>query len=41
VSRICRELDGVVAAFRERRLDHVAFPYLFLDATYVKAHAGS
>lgn len=41
VSRICRELDGVVGAFRERRLDHVAFPYLFLDATYVKAHAGA
>jgi transposase-like protein len=30
-----------VAAFRERRLDHVAFPYLFLDATYVKAHEGA
>ena len=41
VSRICRELDDVVGAFRERRLDHVAFPYLFLDATYVKAHEGS
>jgi transposase-like protein len=41
VSRICRELDGVVAAFRERRLDHVGFPYLFLDATYVKAHEGA
>ena len=22
--------------FRTRRLDHVAFPYLFCDATYVK-----
>jgi transposase-like protein len=41
VSRICRELDGVVAAFRERRLDHTGFPYLFLDATYVKAHEGA
>ena len=41
VSRICGELDAVVAAFRERRLDHVAFPYVFLDATYVKAHAGA
>jgi putative transposase len=41
VSRICRELDGIVGAFRERRLDHVAFPYLFLDATYVKAHEGA
>jgi transposase-like protein len=41
VSRICAELDAVVAAFRERRLDHVAFPYVFLDATYVKAHEGA
>lgn len=41
VSRICAELDTVVAAFRERRLDHVAFPYVFLDATYVKAHEGA
>ena len=40
VSRICAELDAVVGAFRERRLDHVAFPYVFLDATYVKAHEG-
>ena len=35
------ELDAVVGAFRERRLDHVAFPYVFLDATYVKAHEGA
>jgi putative transposase len=41
VSRICRELDGIVDAFRQRRLDHVGFPYLFLDATYVKAHEGA
>jgi len=41
VSRICGELDTVVGAFRERRLDHVAFPYVFLDATYVKAHEGA
>jgi transposase-like protein len=40
VSRICGELDAVVSGFRSRRLDHVAFPYLFLDATYVKAHEG-
>ena len=40
VSRICKELDEVVGAFRERRLDHVRFPYVFLDATYVKAHEG-
>jgi transposase-like protein len=40
VSRICGELDAVVATFRERRLDHTKFPYVFLDATYVKAHDG-
>jgi putative transposase len=41
VSRICGELDGAVTEFRERRLDHIEFPYLFLDATYVKAHEGA
>lgn len=41
VSRICSDLDASVRAFRERRLDHVAFPYVFLDATYVKAHDGA
>ncbi len=40
VSRICGELDRVVTTFRERRLDHTRFPYVFLDATYVKAHDG-
>jgi putative transposase len=37
VSRICAELDGEVGAFRSRSLAHIAFPYLFLDATYLKA----
>ena len=41
VSRICAELDRAVSEFRERRLDHIEFPYLFLDATYVKAHEGA
>jgi putative transposase len=41
VSRICAELDAAVAEFRERRLDHIEFPYVFLDATYVKAHHGA
>ncbi len=41
VSRICAELDSAVAEFRERRLDHIEFPYVFLDATYVKAHEGA
>src|SRR5437899_12061248 len=41
VSRICAELDVAVSEFRERRLDHTCFPYVFLDATYVKAHEGA
>jgi len=37
VSRICAELDQEVAAFGSRSLSPTAFPYLFLDATYLKA----
>jgi putative transposase len=37
VSRICAELDAEVAAFRSRSLAHTGFPYVFLDATYLKA----
>jgi putative transposase len=36
VSRICAELDREMEGFRTRKLGHVAFPYLFCDATYVK-----
>jgi transposase-like protein len=35
VSRICAGLDEAVAAFRTRTLGHVAFPYVYLDATYL------
>ncbi len=35
VSRICRELDEVVDAFRKRELMG-AYPYLWLDALYLK-----
>jgi putative transposase len=35
VSRICAGLDETVGAFRTRRLDHVGFPYVYLDATYL------
>jgi transposase-like protein len=35
VSRICAALDEVVGAFRTRRLDHIEFPYVYLDATYL------
>ena len=41
VSRICAELDAVVASFRDCSLAHTKFPYVFLDATYVKAHEGA
>jgi putative transposase len=36
VSRICAELDGQLGAFRSRSLAHIEFPYVFLDATYLK-----
>jgi len=35
VSRICRELDEAVTAFRSRPLD-AHYPYMWLDAVYVK-----
>ncbi len=40
VSRICAEMDTELEAFRQRPLDHVGFPYVFCDATYVKARVG-
>ena len=33
VSRICAGLDETVEAFRSQRLDHIEFPYVYLDAT--------
>jgi transposase-like protein len=36
VSRICQGLDVEITAFKDRPLDHIAFPYVFLDATYCK-----
>lgn len=36
VSRMCAALDAEVEAFRGRSLADAAFPYLWLDATYVK-----
>src|SRR5665213_1411320 len=35
VSRICAGLDEAVGAFRGRRLDHLRFPYIWLDDTYL------
>jgi transposase-like protein len=40
VSRICTALDAEMAAFRARPLGQVAFPYVFLDATYLKGRVG-
>lgn len=37
VSRICKDLDTEVAAFRDWPLGEQRFPYVFLDATYCKA----
>jgi hypothetical protein len=34
---LCRELDDIVAAFRDRPIGHTTFPYVFLDATYVSS----
>ncbi len=36
VSRICAALDSEVEAFRSRPLADTAYPYLWLDATYLK-----
>ena len=35
VSRICEQLDETVGAFRTRSLTDIAFPYVYLDATYL------
>ena len=34
VSRICAGLDTEVAVWATRPLEHIAFPYVFVDATY-------
>ncbi len=39
VSRLCQSLDEEVERFRTRRLEG-AYPYLWLDATYVKVRTG-
>jgi transposase-like protein len=41
VSRICADLDTEVQRFRERRLDGTAYPYVWLDATFVKARVAN
>ena len=34
VSRVAAEVDEKLSAFRDRRLDHTAYPYLMVDARY-------
>lgn len=41
VSRICAQLDEAVGAFRSRTLGHTAFPYVYLDATYLHVREGA
>ena len=40
VSRMAKELDGVVQEFRNRPIEH-SFPYLIVDATYLKVRRGT
>ena len=40
VSRICESLDAAVSDLRERTFEGVRFPYLWIDATYVKCRDG-
>jgi len=40
VSRICKQIDADVSVLRNRRLDHQAFVYVWLDATYVHVRDG-
>src|SRR5262245_44588421 len=40
VSRVCGELDGLVAAWRNRPLDAGPYPFVWLDALSVKVREG-
>jgi transposase-like protein len=40
VSRMCAPLDAEVKAFRCRPLDAIGYPYLWLDATYLRVREG-
>ena len=41
VSSLASSLDSELSAWRERRLEAEAYPYLFVDARYEKARVGS
>lgn len=40
VSRLCKEIDGIVSEFRNRSLSEKEYPYLWLDATFPKVREG-
>lgn len=40
VSRLCKELDGIVSDFRNRSLSDKEYPYIWLDATFPKVREG-
>jgi putative transposase len=37
IIRICNGIDYEIAVFRTRPLANIAMPYVYLDATYLKA----
>ncbi len=41
VSRICSEMDVELEAFRTRSLADTTYPYVFLDATYIKGRVNN
>lgn len=41
VSGVAQELDEKLTEFRQRRLDDCTWPYLVVDATYVKVRKRS
>src|SRR4051794_30965755 len=41
VSRICEDIHTEMTAWQQRRLDELVLDYLFLDASFVRYHAGA
>ena len=41
VSRICAAMDEELEAFRTRSLSDTTYPYVFLDATYIKGRVNN
>lgn len=41
VSRICESLDDIAAVLQTRDLSEAAFPYVWLDGTYIKCPDGA